>query len=323
MRFFCVFGDPIAHSKSPILHNYAFAKLGIEALYSRYRLDSPSQIRAAFFRLNLNGANVTLPHKEGALAACDEVRGLAKEIGALNTIVREDSRLIGYNTDGAGFYKCVELAAARLLGESGAKLGGEGAESFGESRQKSPAKTKRPANLANPLNPANPAPAAVLKTALVLGAGGSARAVAFALRENGIAVTVANRSSAKLGFFEERGFGVCLNSEIPDARFDLVVNATAASINGELPLDSAALGRIFGGEQTGGAKTGETGGAKIAFDLMYGRKCAFLEAARAHKIHAIDGKRMLLFQAAAAQSLWTGVDALKIAAAMNEIFDLA
>ncbi len=103
MKLFAIFGDPVAHSRSPLMHNSVFKNLNYKACYTRVHLTDGSKLRETFFALKLSGANVTVPHKEAAYMACDEVRGFAKKAGVVNTIVNENGKLIGYNTDADGF----------------------------------------------------------------------------------------------------------------------------------------------------------------------------------------------------------------------------
>lgn len=208
---------------------------------------------------NLSGANITLPFKEGAFLACDEVRGIVRKIGAVNTIVREGGKLIGHNTDAEGFYES-------LLDSANFKI----------------------------------------KNALIIGAGGSARAIAFALQAQNIQTKIINRSLQNLAFFAESSFDCALISDFckdfkggfKAQKFDCVINATSSSIEGKLPLDSAILGEIFGG-------------AKIAVDLMYGKKCPFLELAKKRRICALDGSKMLLYQAIKASHLFLNARTLR------------
>ncbi|WP_175990967.1 shikimate dehydrogenase [Bacillus sp. Marseille-Q1617] len=100
-----VIGDPIAHSMSPVMHNAAFHDAGIQASYGRLHVvpselpDAIKGIRA----LGLRGINVTVPHKTAVMPLLDEIDPLAASIGAVNTIVNREGKLIGYNTDGLGF----------------------------------------------------------------------------------------------------------------------------------------------------------------------------------------------------------------------------
>jgi len=105
---FLIFGDPVDHSKSPLMHNYFFKKMGIDECYGRFCLKNGDEIIKKFKELKIKGANVTVPHKEKAFKYADEVRGIAKEIGAVNTLVKEGNKIIGYNTDAPGFLEAIK-----------------------------------------------------------------------------------------------------------------------------------------------------------------------------------------------------------------------
>ncbi|MEA3418979.1 MAG: shikimate dehydrogenase [Campylobacterota bacterium] len=107
MNFFAIFGNPVSHSKSPLMHNLAFKGLGHDACYTRYRLEEGTKLRETFFNLGLKGVNVTVPHKEYAYAACDHLDPFAQKVGAVNTIVEKEGELYGYNTDAPGFLKAI------------------------------------------------------------------------------------------------------------------------------------------------------------------------------------------------------------------------
>jgi len=107
-KLFTIFGNPVSHSKSPLMHNLAFRGLNINGCYSRYRLDNGKNLRDKFFELKLSGANITVPHKEEAFRACDELDGFSKRVGAVNTIIRRDNRLYGYNTDAPAFLRVIK-----------------------------------------------------------------------------------------------------------------------------------------------------------------------------------------------------------------------
>ncbi|WP_026689168.1 shikimate dehydrogenase [Alteribacter aurantiacus] len=109
-----VFGHPIGHSKSPVMHNAALKELGISGTYEAYDIH-PDDLEEAVDSLRRNhfrGVNVTLPHKVSVMPFLDEVSSDARAIGAVNTIVNENGRLIGYNTDGQGYLNS-------LIAESG------------------------------------------------------------------------------------------------------------------------------------------------------------------------------------------------------------
>lgn len=127
-----VIGDPIAQSKSPIIHGYWLERLGIEGRYERNHVTSDDLARYLDERRQdpaWRGCNVTMPHKQAVLPMLDAVDPTAERIGAVNTIVRDDAgRLTGYNTDAPGFLEPLrdELAQthlfrmARVLGTGGA-----------------------------------------------------------------------------------------------------------------------------------------------------------------------------------------------------------
>jgi len=121
-ELFAVFGDPVAHSKSPLMHNLAFRELGYPGCYTRYRLTEGERLRESFFALGLKGINVTVPHKEHAYRACDEVDRFAETVGVVNTIVEREGKLYGHNTDAPGFLRAIEVFRGRevlFLGAGG------------------------------------------------------------------------------------------------------------------------------------------------------------------------------------------------------------
>ncbi len=123
MQLFTIFGNPVSHSKSPLMHNLAFQGLGYNGVYTRYRLEDGSQLREKFFELGISGANITVPHKKFAFKACDELDEFAQKVGSVNTIVNRDGKLYGYNTDAPGFLKAIsefkEIKTVLFLGAGG------------------------------------------------------------------------------------------------------------------------------------------------------------------------------------------------------------
>ena len=107
MNLFTLFGNPVSHSKSPLMHNLAFHGLNDSGCYTRYLLKEGEKLRETFFALGLKGANITVPHKEHAYRACDHLDPFAKKVGAVNTIVEKKGKLYGYNTDAPGFLKAL------------------------------------------------------------------------------------------------------------------------------------------------------------------------------------------------------------------------
>ncbi|PAF48666.1 shikimate dehydrogenase [Helicobacter sp. 12S02232-10] len=246
MKQFCVFGNPIEHSKSPLIHNFTFltlaSEIGFSGFYGRHLLSDSKALRQTFFDLGLYGANVTVPFKEDAYYQSDMVRGIAKEIGSVNTLVLEDGQLVGYNTDAEGFYQTIV--------------------SYG------------------------------FKNALIIGAGGSAKALAYILRHKGIETSLVNRSKKRLESFIKEGFECYETDEFLPRAFDLIVNATPAGLKDIfLPLPLEKLSHLFKF-------------SKMAYDLIYGISTPFLELAKTSGISCKDGKDMLIEQAVLAFELF-------------------
>lgn len=234
-KLFAIFGNPVSHSISPLMHNYALQGLGIDGCYTRYQLENGEKLKKKFLSLQLSGINITVPHKESAYAACDEIRGIANEIEAVNTIVNENGRLIGYNTDAPGFLKS--------------------ALSFGK-----------------------------ISSVAILGAGGTAKALAAIFRANDIAVTLINRSEGRLEFFKERGYETMSWDTYTLFSCDLLINTTSAGLQeATLPAPEKIMEALFS----------ET---KYAIDVIYNKETPFLKMAKEKGIPAKDGSEMLLYQ---------------------------
>lgn len=244
MKKFVIFGNPVAHSKSPQMQNAGFENLKYDAIYKKHHLDDGNIIKKTFLKNNYEGANITVPHKEHAFKNADEVRGLAQKIQAVNTYINENGKVIAYNTDAPGFLKAIE--------------------SFGK-----------------------------VKTVLLLGAGGTAKAIALALQESNIDVTVLNRSEGKLEFFKNEGITSYSWDNFESKEFDLIVNSTSAGLKDDyLPCDKELLESVF--------KT-----AKFAFDCVYGKITPFLALAKENELEIKDGEDMLLYQGFLAFELFT------------------
>ena len=246
MELFAIFGNPVAHSKSPLMHNRVFTKLNYPACYTRIRLEDGKALKERFLSLSLKGANITVPHKEAAYEACDEVRGFAKKVGVVNTIVEENGKLIGYNTDADGF-----MYAIREFQN--------------------------------------------IRTVLVLGAGGTARALVQRFLEENMHITVLNRSKERLKDFASLSSVLCATWEDfqPSHPFDLVVNTTSAGLeNDALPAPKNILDTLLDS-------------TRYVADAIYGKQTPFLQEALQRGIPSIDGSAMLLGQGVLANELFT------------------
>jgi shikimate dehydrogenase len=251
----CVIGWPAGHSRSPLIHNYWIRKHGLAGEYRREAV-TPENF-AAFVR-NLAahgyvGANVTIPHKEAALAlSAPDQRALA--VGSANTLWLDHGQLKSTNTDVEGFLANLDAAAL----------------DWGKT-----------------------------EAALVLGAGGSARAIVFGLIERGFGrIHVANRTIERARALREK-FGAAV---LPAAWSDvsallpnvgLLVNTTSLGMQGQPPLDIdvAALPE-----------------SAVIADIVYAPLVTpLLAAARSRGLRTADGLGMLLHQAVRGFSLWFGV----------------
>ncbi len=103
-RVCAIIGDPVEHSLSPVMHNAAFQKLGLNLVYVAFKVtkDGLKDAISGARSLGLRGLNVTMPHKNAVIYYLDEVDSTAKTIGAVNTILNNQEKLVGYNTDGKG-----------------------------------------------------------------------------------------------------------------------------------------------------------------------------------------------------------------------------
>ncbi len=255
-----IFGSPVRHSLSPLIHNTAFDHLKMNAAYMAFEV-SKEQLPLAFEAvrsLGIRGVNITIPHKEAACNFVDEIpEVIDRTAGALNTVVNKQGKLFGYNTDGVGFL----IALKEELG----------------------------------FHPAG-------KTALVLGAGGSARAVVFALANaQAEKIMIHNRTQERAEGLADFLSASCTDMEIEAVesleavkgrKIDLVVNATSCGMKVEdpLPMDLNHLQK----------------GACV-YDLIYApSETKLLKEAKRLGLPCANGLGMLAGQAALSFGLWTG-----------------
>jgi shikimate dehydrogenase len=255
---FAVIGDPVAHSLSPRMHQAAYDELELPFRYVAVHVP-PGEVGPALDRLaslGYRGVNVTVPHKEEVLGWCSDIEPLAAHVRAANTVRIENRACI--NTDATGF-----LATLEGLG-----LSGPGASS----------------------NPSGESP-----MALVLGAGGSARALAYALAQAGWRLRVYNRTRSRA---EEMVRGLGVEAELlasPDpGGATLVLNTTSASLQG------ASLGIPWERADP----------HALAYDLMYAEGgTPFLRDAAERGLRTCDGLPLLAAQGALAFEWWLGMRA--------------
>lgn len=248
-----VFGNPIKHSLSPIIHAQFAKQTGLNIQYDKVLapIDDFAHSAKSFINQGAKGFNITVPFKIEAFNLATELSLNAKTAGAVNTIKVNGKTLIGENTDGIGLVNDL---------------------------------TK---NLNIDLNN---------KTILILGAGGATRGILLPLLGQAPKrLMIANRTASRaeqlaLDFSSHGktcGFGL---DKIKDTPVDVVINATSASLDGEMPTIA----------------NGVANGA-ICYDLMYGAQTPFMDWAKVNNAKMIvDGLGMLVEQAAAAFEFWTG-----------------
>jgi shikimate dehydrogenase len=123
---FGLIGNPVAHSLSPIMHNQAFAATGYNGVYLAFKVTNPAGAITGIKALNVKGVSVTLPHKVAVMEYLDAIDAIAARIGAVNTIVNNDGKLTGHNTDCRGAIDALQSRTS-LEGKSVAIIGAGGA----------------------------------------------------------------------------------------------------------------------------------------------------------------------------------------------------
>ncbi|MEX0921373.1 MAG: shikimate dehydrogenase [Rhodovibrionaceae bacterium] len=252
-----VIGWPVGHSLSPQLHGHWLRRYGIDGSYAAIPV-APGQLEEELRRLvdeGYAGVNLTVPHKQAALALCDTIDAAARSIGAANTLVFRAGGIHGSNSDAFGFLENLKQAQPELRPEAGA--------------------------------------------AVVLGAGGAARAVVWALLDRGAPeVRLVNRTLARAEALAADLGGAIRPvawSGLADALATaaLLVNTTSLGMTGQPPLeiDLAPLPR-----------------EALVTDIVYAPlETALLAAARARGNPAVDGLGMLLHQARPGFEAWFGI----------------
>ena len=253
-----VMGWPVAHTRSPAIHNHWIAKYGLKGAYVQLPVQ-PERLEAAIrglAALGFAGCNVTVPHKESAMRFMDELHPAARRVAAINTIVvQPDGRLLGMNNDGAGYIQSLRDADATWRGDAG--------------------------------------------PALVLGAGGAARAIVVALLDEGAPeLRITNRTLVRAQALAD-DFGdrvkVVPWAERNEAMagVSLLVNTTSLGMHGQAPLDVALDALPLE--------------AMVSDAVYIPLETPLLAQARMRGHRTVNGLGMLLNQARPAFQSWFGV----------------
>lgn len=258
-QLYVVFGRPVRHSLSPVMHNAAFRESAIDAVYLAFEPDSISGAINSMKSMGIPGASVTLPFKIDVLEFLDEIDRHAVDIGSVNTLHNMNGKVIGYNTDGQG--------AVRALRESGVDI--EGA------------------------------------TCLIIGNGGSARAIAFSLIAQRSSVIIAGRNPERAGALASdlggsasgvRALGIPEIDPVIMDGVDIIINTTPvgmASDAGGIPIQPDLISSRH-----------------TVFDIVYvPRTTRLLSEASKRRAHTVHGIDMLVYQGALQFELWSGREA--------------
>lgn len=265
-------GYPLEHSLSPDFQQAALDHYSLDIRYEKWETrfeELPSVINRLRQSQNL-GANVTVPYKESVLPLIDEVDGLAREIGAVNTITKKDNKLIGFNTDAYGFIHALQDDTS--------------------------------------FNP-------VEKRALILGAGGAARAVSFALlREGASYLAISNRTSARTKALVGSLIAYCtprgLQTEVVSVPLQDVELREVAH-NCQLIVNCTTMGMKYSSDERQSPLAVDAIAKDVlVYDLVYNPfETPLLRMAKAAGAKIIGGLSMLVYQGAASFKLWTGREA--------------
>jgi len=246
-----IIGDPIEHSLSPLIHNAAYKALGIEEKFvfvaARVKIENLAFVVKAVRVMGIRGLTCTMPHKVKIVKYLDKIDEIAKEIGAVNTVVNENGKLKGYNTDWIGAKEAIK----KVTKIRGKKVG-------------------------------------------IIGAGGAARAIAFAMKKEGAQIKIFNRDlkeAKKLAKKYECSFGSFENlDELKD--FDIIINATPLGM-GPYKNISPVKKEIFSEKH-------------VVLDSVYiPFKTKMLKEAEEKGAKIIPGIEMLLYQAVPQFTLYT------------------
>jgi len=258
-KYFAVIGNPIHHSLSPQIHA-AFAKeAGIDIHYEAVLspLDQFQDTVKTLISRKLTGANVTLPFKKEAYALATTHTDYAKIAEAVNTLEFKEDQIIGHNTDGIGLVRDLEQNFQINLKD---------------------------------------------KKILLIGAGGAAEGVVYSILEKEPSqLTLTNRTIEKSNLIQNKmhayaqnfhvNFNVIEIAKLPHQYFDLIINATSASLNdNDLGIDN----KVFHEKC-------------LAYDMMYGKDTSFIKQAKSQRSKTSDGLGMLVEQAAEAFFIWHNI----------------
>ncbi len=304
-----VIGDPVAHSLSPLIHNTAFRKLGINAVYLPFRVprDTLPEFVRAFDELGVKGYSVTIPHKEAAAVFADLKDATVQRTQAANTLVRKKEGFAAYNTDYGGFLAVLREFLPKFI-QQNRELENNSLLPPGVIT----ANVNLPAGALTTVRPTAAAATGITqapqltvtaneteipisgRVVLVLGAGGVARAIAHALHREGAMVTIANRTTDRAASLaNEIGCRYVEWTARHAGTYDTVINCTSVGMHPN--VDESPLHPSF-------LKPG-----LLVFDTVYTPEQTLLvKEARERGANVITGVELFIYQAALQFEHFTG-----------------
>ncbi len=253
---YCIFGNPVRHTLSPLMHNAAFEETGINAAYLAFEPGDIADAIQSMKILNIAGASVTIPFKIEVMQYLDDIDPLASAIGSVNTLLNRNGKISGFNTDGYG--------AVEALLQSGSSIDG--------------------ANV------------------LIIGNGGSSRAIAFTLLKEGARVNIAGRNLEKVTDLcndLERFNNNVTAFQLSDMdmglmeQFNIVINTTPIGMYPKTsltPIDTEIISP-----------------SATVFDIIYSpHETELLKNSSQKGCKIVHGIDMLLYQGTRQFELWTG-----------------
>jgi shikimate dehydrogenase len=244
----CLIGDPVEHSLSPLIHNAAYKALGLNYAYITLRASDVGQAIETIRTNDIRGASVTTPHKVSVLKYLNRLDPAADKIGAVNTIVNDNGKLLGYNTDGDAALKALE----EVTDPGGKKV-------------------------------------------ILIGGGGAALAIATALKEKNVSLTILNRTEIKAKQLAKKAGALDaggLDKLSLVAEADILINATTVGMSPN--TEATIVPKEFLHDRL------------TVFDIVYNPKeTRLLREAKAKGCAIVYGYKMLLYQAAQQFKLFT------------------
>ncbi len=253
---FCIFGNPVKHTLSPVMHNASFKKLGMDSFFTAFEVGNIKNAISAMKSLNIRGASVTIPFKIQAAKYVDKLDPLARQIGSINTLLNKNGKIYGYNTDGIGALEALKKNKVKIKGSR----------------------------------------------ILLLGNGGSARAIAFTLLAKGADITIAGRNKKNILKLindikkKYKNIDYILMNKIDKDymnNINVIINSTPVGMTPDvdnIPIDPGLILKKH-----------------AVFDIVYSpHNTKLLKAAKSKGCKIVHGIEMLLNQGAKQFEIWTG-----------------